>query len=161
MIQTTLYIKWLLSIINTNLRPFSLSYYYIDFNVIVSCHWQAKTKIDTAFYITTNNIVFLKFVENHGGDETVTDLYIIMVYILFTHCNIRNAVSKGPIYFSLWCLQIHCSDDVSMCIIMSWIRCMSVYRVWQVTSTTYTQQHHIECWDLNSEFKFDLCREDK
>jgi hypothetical protein len=135
MIQTTLYIKWLLSIINTNLRPFSLSYYYIDFNVIVSCHWQAKTKIDTAFYITTNNIVFLKFVKNHGGDETVTDLYIIMVYILFTQCNIRNAVSKGPIYFSLWCLQIHCSDDVSMCIIMSSIRCMSVYHVWQVTST--------------------------
>ena len=95
MIQTTLYIKWLLLIINTNLRPFSLSYYYIDFNVIVSCHWQAKTKIDTAFYITTNNIVFLKFVKNHGGDETVTDLYIIMVYILFTQFNIRNAVSKG------------------------------------------------------------------
>jgi hypothetical protein len=38
-----------------------------------------------------------------------------MVYILFTHCNIRNAVSKGPIYFSLWCLQIQCSDDASMC----------------------------------------------
>jgi len=130
MIQTTLYIKWLLSIINTNLRPFSLSYYYIDFNVIVSCHWQAKTKIDTAFYITTNHtILSLDMWKNHGGYETVTDLYIIMLYILFTQCNIRDEFGKGPIYFSLWCLQIQCSDDVSMCRVMSSNRSMSVLRL--------------------------------
>jgi hypothetical protein len=49
------------------------------------------------------------------------------VYPLFLQCCTGNEVCKGPISFSLWRLQMQCSDDVSMCRDMSSIWWVSVY----------------------------------
>jgi hypothetical protein len=68
-----------------------------------------RTKFDIYVFIEINN----------GGDKTATNIHSVFVYPLFLQCCTGNEVCKGPISFSLWRLQMQCSDDVSMCRAMS------------------------------------------
>ena len=64
-------------------------------------------------------ICFGLHVNNNDGDKTVANIHSVFVYPIFLQCCTGDEVCKGPISVSLWCLQMQCSDHISVCRVMS------------------------------------------
>ena len=70
-------------------------------------------------YLACFGLHFGLHVNNNGGDKTVTNIHSGFVYLLFLQCYTGDEACKGPISVSLWCLQMQCSDHISVCRVMS------------------------------------------